>query len=137
MNPFPHFSNHIRRLSGLVVISFAFTACAPKEATVESDPVAIHIGDKEIRLSELQKQIDYSVAKGTVFPGDEAAFIERYIERQILLENAYAQGLENDIELQRQWENLLIGRIKQRELQTQLALVSVSDEEVQAYYSFQ
>lgn len=116
----------------LSALLLALSACGPKESV--DDPVAIRIGDREIRLSELQQQIDYSAARGNAFPGNEAQFIERYAERQVMLENAYAQGLQNDIELQRQFENLLIGRLKKNELDAQLASVSVTDDEVKAYF---
>lgn len=119
-------------LAGAVL---ALSGCGsePTEPT-ETDPVAIQVGEREVRLSELQAQVDFSLENGGLRGVDKARFIELYTERLVALENAYAAGVDQDIELQRQWENLLIGRFKKNQLNTALAAVSVTDEEVAAYY---
>jgi hypothetical protein len=126
--------NCIRAVVPFAIISLALSGCGPQEASVETDPVAIRVGDRDIRLSELQAQVDYSAATGSLVAANEEEFLERYLERQLHLHNAYAAGLDQDIEIRRQWENLLIGRLKKNALETQLASVSVTDEEVEAYY---
>lgn len=126
--------NRIQATASLAIMALALSACGPKEASVDTDPVAIRVGEREIRLSELQAQVDFSASTGSLVAANEEDFMERYLERQLLLENAYAAGLDQDIELRRQWENLLIGRLKKNALETQLASASVTDDEVEAYY---
>ncbi|MGJ8649125.1 MAG: peptidylprolyl isomerase [Opitutaceae bacterium] len=126
---------HLVRAGLIGMITLAVTACAPKETeVVDSDPVAIRVGEREIRLSELQAQIDFLNTNRSFGTEDTAYFMDQYLERQIALGNAYAEGLDQDLEIQRQWENLLIGRFKKTRMDQALASVSVTEEEVTEYY---
>jgi len=107
---------------------------AAKQAPAGQDPVAIQVGKREVRLSELQAEVDFLQQKHNPVAASREAFLEPCVDRLIALEKARALGLEQDMELRRQWENLLIGRLKEKEIDSKLAELNVTDDDVQAYY---
>jgi len=103
-------------------------------STRQADPVALNVGDKSVRLSELQAELDFLRARHSPVATERGAFVGASVERLVALEKARELGLDQDMELRRQWENLLIGRLKQTELDSRIAEVEVSDSEIQEYY---
>ncbi|HKK17610.1 MAG TPA: peptidylprolyl isomerase, partial [Opitutales bacterium] len=123
-----------RALSGLAVLAAVVCSGCGQKEVADPDPVAIEVGERFIRLSELQAQADFLSRNKVPLASDSGAFIEHIIERSIALEKAHELGLHEDPEIQRQIENLLIGRLKQRELNLALDSVSVTEQELQEYY---
>ena len=78
------------------------------------------VGGREIRLSELQAELDFLHQKHNPAAASREAFLESCVERQVALQKARELGLEQDMELRRQWENLLIGRLKQTQLDAKI-----------------
>lgn len=111
---------------------FALSGCGSDAS--DADPVAIRIGEREVRMSEVQAEFDSLQANGSPLATDRERFMQNYVERLAALERARTLKLDQDIELKRQAENLLIGRLKQVEIEDKLAAVVVTDEELQAYY---
>ena len=98
------------------------------------DPVAIEVNDRAIRLSELQAQIDSLLESGAPITSNPERFLTGYIDRQIALHEALARGLDNDPELRRQWENLLIGRLY-RDLPMKPEEITIPEEAILQYYN--
>ena len=117
---------------GLAGAAVWLSACGKEQP---EDPVVIKINEREYRASELQSQIHQLRASGSSSLRSPETFFETFIDRQIALEAARRKGLDNDPELLRQWENLLIGRLRQDALEAALAAISISDERVEAYYA--
>jgi parvulin-like peptidyl-prolyl isomerase len=109
-----------------------FAGCSPKEE-IETDPVVIHFGDQLIRLSELQMELDAWTEQGAMSVSLDQ-FAVQYVERLKALAEARTLGLDQDVELRHQYENLLIGRLKQQQLQGQLAALEISDQDIEVYY---
>lgn len=124
----------ISLVAGLVGAAFWFTGCGGDQA---EDPVVLEVNGREFRVSELQAQVDHLRTSGSAVLRDPEAFLETYVERQVALEAARQQGLDEDPELKRQWENLLIGRLRQNALEDAFVAISISDAEVEAYYAEQ
>lgn len=125
----------IRRGSVLVLLGISvlcMTACGPKEATV--DPVVLEVGTRVVHLSDLQAQVDFWQKKQGGLPADQATFVQQYISRLVALETARELGLHEDVELQRQWENMLIGHLKQTDLASQIGSMEVSAAEIDEAY---
>lgn len=122
----------IASVSGLLFAS----GCAPREVA-GTDPVVLEVGGRVILLSELQAQVDSLKHNGASLPEDPAIFVEHYVDRQVAVAAALELGLDSDPELQRQWENLLIGRLEQKLVQAALAELSVTSDEVADYYQTQ
>ncbi len=108
-------------------------ACAPADSP-DDDPVAMRVGEQEIRLSELQAQLDFLKDRASMAAAGRDVFVERYLERMVALAKARELGLDQDIELRRQWENLLIGRLQQAEMDAALEAVNVTDDAIRTYY---
>ncbi len=123
----------------LAAIALLLASCkkpepeAPSESVVP-DPVAMKVGEREVRLSELQAEIDYLHQKRNPSALDRDAFLEPCIERLVALEKARELGLDQDMELRRQWENLLIGRLRQTELDAKVRELTVAEEDIRTYY---
>lgn len=132
MKVFPQFSRRIEGAIPVALLALVLCGCGPKDA--EIDPVAIRVGEREVRLSEIQAEFDALKVNGSPLAADRERFMESYVERLAALERARELGLHEDIELRRQAENLLIGRLKQIEVHDKLEAVEVREDEVQAYY---
>ncbi|WP_269526452.1 peptidylprolyl isomerase [Coraliomargarita parva] len=113
------------------LLAAVFAGCSPE---VETDPVAIQVGDREVRLSELQAQVDFLEAQGSLLSTDRDAFMQRYTERLAALQRARELGLDRDLALQHQWENLLIGRLHQQEVEQAMEALAVTEDEIGTYY---
>lgn len=120
------------RVGVLVATCLFVAACGDKEAV--EDPIAISVNGLQIRLSQLQGQLDSISGTGAPIQRNQQSFIDDYVSRQVALTKARELGLDQDPALLRQWENLLIGRLQQTTLTAALANVSVADDAVQAYY---
>lgn len=118
--------------SAVLVSALCFmVGCGPDEPEV--DPVVINFGEQSIRLSELQQELDAWQEQGAMSVSLDQ-FAIQYVERLKALEEARAIGLDQDIELRHQYENLLIGRLKKQQLQERLAALEISDQDIEVYY---
>ncbi|MGB0259442.1 MAG: peptidylprolyl isomerase [Coraliomargarita sp.] len=111
-------------------------SCKP-QPEAESDPVVVTIGSRDFTVSQLQAMIDGLDARGARLPDSLDAFVEIFVERQVSVERALALGLDDDPELRRQYENLLIGRLQQHEMLEGNAQLQVEPAEVEALYQEQ
>lgn len=128
-----------RLMAPAVLVAIHLVSCersgpAAPQASSGKDPVAIMIGEREVRLSELQLEIDFLHQKRSPAAQSRESFLEPCIERLVALEQARKLGLDKDPELKRQWENLLIGKLKRTQTESLLAEAKVTDEEIKAYY---
>jgi peptidyl-prolyl cis-trans isomerase C len=116
------------------------TSCQKAEPPVvdsrgdADDPVAMKIGKRDVRLSELQAEIEFLRAKRNPAAASREAFLDATIERRVALERALELGLDQDPELRRQWENLLIGRLRSAEIETNLRDNAVTDAEIEDFF---
>ncbi len=124
-----------------VLLSLLATSCK-REPSAESDassvsdpPIAITIGEREVSLFELQAELDHLQSRQHPISRNREVFIESTVERLIAVEKAKELGLHQDPELRRQWENLLIGKLKREAIQRALDDVSVDELELETYYN--
>lgn len=130
-----HLGFWVRPSLAAVCMATLLAGCGSKEEDiVDQDPVVIEVGERTIRLSEIQSEIDFLKSRGVATVGDPEGFIAEKLRREVALQEARELGLDKDPELQRQIENLLIGRLKQQQLALALANIYASDEELEAQY---
>lgn len=91
------------------------------------------VGNHEIRVEDFKRELEARL-KSQRPPTDKQALLDEMIAREVQLQRAKAAGLENDPEVQRNYANLLIARLRERELAPRLESNSVSAAEVQAEY---
>lgn len=99
-----------------------------------SDPdLLAKVGPHEIRLKDFQAQM---ARRGGARPEtlDRAALLEEMIAQEALYVRALAAGLDQDPEVRRAWRHLLIGKLKERELNPLLEQSEITEAAVQAYY---
>lgn len=117
-----------------LVLAFAvlLSACS-KEPEVDADPIALVVDGVEIRVSELQAQIDHWNAAGGIRM-DLDQFVDRYVNRTLAVNEALSRGLDEDLEIRHQYENMLIGRLRRDEVERRTEELEISDDAVVAYY---
>lgn len=123
-----------RPLLGGALASLALAVFVGCSKEPDTDPVALEVNGQLIRVSEIQAQIDSLHASGAPAAANPDRFLESYLERQVALTQAYELGLDKDPELLRQWENLLLGRLRQDAFNAGLADVVVDAAAVSEYY---
>ena len=110
-------------------------SCDSKKAPAGNpEPVAIKVGSQQIHLAELQADLDDLSKRRNPIAADASKFIPFTVDRLTAMEQAHQLGLDKDRELRRQWENLLIGRLHEQELEKRLAELKVMDAEIEEFY---
>lgn len=92
------------------------------------------VGSREIRDDRFQEQM---VRRGGARPEtlNKEALLEEMIDQEALCVRALQAGLDKDPELQRSWRNLLIGKLKEKELAPRLAKAEVTRAEIETAYA--
>lgn len=111
-----------------------FVGCKPKEEAA-LDPVVVTVGSTTFTVSEIQGQIEDLEMRGSRLPDTLEGFLDVFVERQLAVERAMELGLDDEPELRRQYENLLIGRLQQYERTQAVAELYVKTDEVEARYA--
>lgn len=101
-----------------ILTLFVFVAgvgCRPAR-----DPeIVARVGTRDIRVSDVQAEAARLSRQGGRVP-DRDQLLERLIEREQLLAQARALGLDRDPGIQRAMENLLIGHLREREVENRI-----------------
>ena len=122
-------------VASLACLAGLTASCDSKKAPAShTEPVAIQVGAQKIHLAELQADLDDLAKRRNPIAADASKFIPSSVERLTALERAHQLGLDKDRELRRQWENLLIGRLHEQELEKRLAELKVTDAEIEEFY---
>ena len=67
-------------------------------------------------------------------PKQKAALLDELVEHAALLEKAKAAGLDRDPDLRRSWENMLVSRLQEAELESRLSNAVPTSAQVNSYY---
>jgi hypothetical protein len=96
------------------------------------DVVAV-VGPVEIRTRDYCREVErrHAVRQAA---NDPRVLLRELVDRQVLVRRAYQFGLDRDPELQRSYENLLIGKLRAEKLEPLLKKVAVTPAEVRDYY---
>lgn len=118
------------------IVSLNGCSCRKKRPpeTPRNDPeVVAKVGDVEIRVADYRQEVERRHAARQV-AADPELLLQDMIDHQVLVQKAQKLGLENDPDIRRTYENLLVGRLRARELQNALDAVDVSDAAIRQYY---
>lgn len=116
-----------RSLSGFGAGLFAVVVavlCSCGRPVPPADLVA-RVGVREVRVEDLEREAARRSASGQPSLGGEA-LLEELIRREVMIDRALKLGLDRDPVVLRSWENLLIGRLRERELEPRLRAVEAS-----------
>ncbi|MCB1095551.1 MAG: hypothetical protein KDN22_08270 [Verrucomicrobiae bacterium] len=114
-----------------LLISLALLGC--EGTKTEDTGILARVGDATITTTDLESEIQRR--KGNRQPTtDSASVLRELVLRAALLEKSRRLGLDQDSEIKRTIENLMIARLKEAELSSAIGAVEVSEEELEDAY---
>jgi hypothetical protein len=122
-------SHPIFLLTALIGSLGLTVGCHQRSKSKPGPSPAATVGETTISVSELQAEIDQRKARGQ--RPEPEKILDELILREALVARARQLGLHEDSEVIRAYKNLLIARLKERELEPQLRQIEVSDIQIQ------
>jgi len=116
----------------LLCLPLWLASCSRPEEQKETSVLA-WVGDEEITLDEFNEELERRVAAGRPITGKDAV-LQDMIREEVLEQRARAAGLDKDPEFQRQIRKMLIGKLREQELNLRLRDVEVTEGEITAEY---
>jgi len=102
------------------------------------EPVVIQIGDISASAADFERAFRHSPYSAADTPDSRKEFLDNYINRMLILQEAVDRRLDRDKEflsnVEAFWQQSLIKIMLDRKIKEIAGSVSVSDAEVQAYY---
>lgn len=91
------------------------------------------VGNREIRVKQFKEE---AARRGGLRPEglDRRKLLEELIDYEAMLVKAFEAGLDKDPEVIRAYHNLLVGKLRTRQLEPRIENVAISDEEIKAQY---
>lgn len=121
------------RARHLLLLGFAgllaFTGCRQ----AQSPEVLARVGETVITTDDVRAEIDRRRRANRPVPAKED-LLQEMIDYQALLHRARHMGLPEDPEVKRELNNLLVGKLLERELAPRRDAVDVTDQEIKAEY---
>lgn len=126
----------LSRLS-LTLAAACLLAQCDKPATAKSggagDDALATVAGQPVTAKDLVAEAEWRQANRQPVPAADV-LLEEMVDRLALVERAKQSGIADEMETRRRVESLLIARLRERELDSRLAKVEVSDEEISAAY---
>ena len=110
-----------------------FSGCGEKEKEKEDVSVLARVGDREFRIEDLDAEVARLKAAKRPVP-ELSALLQEMVDYEVLLQSARESGLESDPQIQRTYNNHLIGLFKERMMAPLIEQTSVSEAEIVARY---
>ena len=120
----------LQTLSLTLIVALLATGCS-KQST-RPDLLA-KVGPVEIRVEDFNKELERRAKANQPVPNAET-LLEEMISRELLLLKASQSGLNNDPEVRRAIQSVLITKLKEREMKPRIDHVEVTAAEVRARY---
>lgn len=125
MKPFAQIAAVCAVLTALALVA----GCGKKSAP----DVLARVGEQAITVEDFKAELERRLANRQPVP-DRQVLLEEMIDRAALVQRARAAGLDQAADVHRTFEDVLIAKLKETELDPQLAAVKVSPEEIRAAY---
>ncbi len=113
-----------------VVAAVALSGCSPKRA----GEVLARVGDTVITTDDFKHEMQWRLDHHRPLP-EKSALLEEMVAHELALQKVRARGLEKNFDVQRNYQEMLVGELRDRELAPKLASVKVSPEEIQDAYA--
>ncbi len=112
----------------LLALVVAFAGCKKPAADVLAQ-----VGDRAITVADFKTECDRRVNLHQPLP-DRQTLLEQMVDRETCLQQARAAGLQNDAEVRRVSEEILIARYRETQHVPKIKAVRVTPEEIKAAY---
>lgn len=116
---------------GAMLAMLAVSGCGDR--TAEGPDVLATVNGQAITAAQFAHQRE-SQGGGADSAESRRATLDDLVRRSVLAQQARAAGLAEDPEVVAQIENLLVRRLRETQLEPQCAAITVSDDEVTAWY---
>jgi parvulin-like peptidyl-prolyl isomerase len=116
----------------LAAAAMLFSGCSQKVAAPDANVLAT-VGTTRITLDDFNREIAWRKQNERKIPGKEELLAEM-ISRELSLQKARSLGLEKDADLQRAYGDMLVAKVREKELSKAMASIQVSDAEARADY---
>lgn len=124
-------SPHTQLRAVVILLGMALAACKQAPEPLQ-DALAI-VDGIPITGADLQREAD-RLARQARMPMDKEALLDELVTRRAVLAHAAKSGLTEDPAVRRDLDNLIIAKVRERELEAALNEVEVSEEDVRAAY---
>jgi len=108
---------------------------APRQDTVKEkrDPdLLAKVGSREIRAEQFKDEAERrSRVRQTI---DKKMLLEEMIDYETLLVKAFEAGLDKDPEIIRSYHNMLIGKLREKNLTPRIESIQIGEDEIISYY---
>jgi peptidyl-prolyl cis-trans isomerase C len=111
------------------VATVALSGCSPKR----SGEVLARVGNTVITTDDFKHEMQWRLDHSRPLP-EKSALLEEMIAHELALQKVQALGLEKDFNVQRNYQELLVGELRDRELAPKLTNVKVSAQEIEDAY---
>jgi hypothetical protein len=95
--------------------------------------VIAKVGQFEITKNEFEREMHYR-GGDNLSALNKKALLEEMISKKLLLNQAYELGLPQERVIQREYNHLLIGKIRERYIEKERKKITISDRELEAFY---
>jgi peptidyl-prolyl cis-trans isomerase C len=112
-------------------LALAIPAGCSRQPKPDPDLVA-RIGTREIRVAEFQDWMRRRGVNTNAVQKD--ALLQEMFDHFAAVQEAQHLGLDKDPELRRSWENLLVSKLRERQLEVQSTNAAPTAEQLQTYY---
>ena len=112
-----------------IALAVAFNGCSPKP----SGQVLARVGDRVITTDDFKKEVQWRLSHHHPLP-EKTALLDEMVARELALQKAKALGLQNDADVQRSYDDMLVGELKDRQLVPQVESAKISADEIKAAY---
>src|SRR5688500_14291898 len=106
-----------------------FLAGCGKSSQQRPPGVLATVGSRVIHVAEWDAEVARRTAAGQSLPAKEQ-LLDELIQREALIARAIDLGLQENPEIRRRYENLLIAELKERELKPKLEEATVPRDEI-------
>jgi len=111
-----------------IIAALMAAGCSKKSANVLA-----RVGDKDITVADFKAEYERRQTSHFALP-DRQALLEQMINRETLLQQARAAGLNDAPEVRRAYEDLLIAKYKEAQLVPKIVATTVTPDEVRKAY---
>jgi parvulin-like peptidyl-prolyl isomerase len=113
-----------------LALATVLSGCSPKP----SGEVLARVGNKVITTDDFKQEVKWRLGHHHPLP-EKSELLEEMISHEVALQKAASLGLQKNSDVQRNYEEMLIGELKDRELVPQVDAAKVSQQEIEAAYA--